>query len=64
MIENPDNFDILTSVEEKNLRQSLCDSCDQKQVTEFGDICNKCACPIEYVVTYKFKKCPLDKWEL
>jgi hypothetical protein len=63
MIEDVNNFDILTSEEEKNQRTSLCDSCEKKQLTEFGNICVGCACPIEYVVKYKFKNCPLDKWK-
>lgn len=24
----------------------------------------KCVCPIEYVITYKFKVCPLVKWNV
>lgn len=64
MIEDPENFDILTDVIEKNIRQSLCDSCDKKQSTEFGDICICCACPIEYVISFKFKQCPLEKWSI
>lgn len=64
MIEDPNNFDILTSNEEKQNRQSLCDSCEKNKNTESGQICDLCVCPIEYVVTYKFKRCPLNKWEV
>jgi hypothetical protein len=64
MIEDPNNFDILTSEEEKQIRQSLCDSCEKNQDTEFGHICESCACPIEYVTMYKFKICPLKKWDV
>lgn len=64
MIEDPNNFNILTSEEEKQIRQSLCNSCEKNKNTEFDKICDACACPIEYVVTYKFKICPLNKWEI
>lgn len=62
MIENPNNFGILSSEEEKQMRQSLCDKCDKNHLTDFGNICDSCACPIDYVVMYKFKICPLNKW--
>ncbi len=64
MIEDPNNFYVLTTEEEKQNRQLLCNSCKKRQDTESGQICNLCACPIEYVVTHKFKKCPLNKWEI
>lgn len=62
MIEDPNNFDIQTSTEEKAKRISLCNSCEK--LTMMNDIptCDACACPIEYVINYKFKICPLNKW--
>ena len=64
MIEDINNFNILTSAEEQLLRKTLCDSCENKRTIESGNICNGCACPIEYVTMYKFKSCPLKKWEV
>jgi len=64
MIEDVNNFNILTSDEEKQQRLLLCNSCEKNQNTDFGNICEGCVCPIEYVVTYKFKICPLKKWNV
>ena len=64
MIKDVNNFDILTTEEEKQTRQSLCNSCEKNQNIQFGNICEGCACPIEYVIMYKFKGCPLNKWEI
>jgi len=58
MIADVNNFGIITSDEEKQSRRSLCDACPEKS----SEICQKCACPIAYVVMYRFKICPLDKW--
>lgn len=59
MIEDVNNFGILTTDAEKTDRLNLCNTCDMKKPT---NICDACACPIDYVITYKFKICPLDKW--
>jgi hypothetical protein len=64
MIEDPNNFGILCSDEEKQTRQSLCNTCSNNRITESGNICDGCACPIEYIIMYKFKNCPLNKWEV
>lgn len=65
MIENVENFNILTDDDEKQFRLNLCNTCVENIETETsGKICNQCACPIEYVVTYKFKICPLEKWSV
>jgi hypothetical protein len=64
MIEDVNNFDILTSEEEKQQRTSLCNSCDKNTKVVNVPTCDACACPIEYVVTYKFKICPLKKWNV
>lgn len=64
MIEDINNFGIETSEEEKNLRQSLCNSCENNKTIANDNICMACACPISYVVLYKYKKCPIDKWTI
>jgi len=65
MIEDPNNFGILTTDDEKTVRLNLCNSCTMRRIDNiFGDICDACACPIDYVTTYKFKICPLNKWEI
>jgi len=65
MIEDPKNFDILTNENEKQVRLNTCNSCEQKEfILQDSFICKACACPIEYVVTYKFKQCPLNKWSI
>lgn len=62
MIENVEDFDVLTTQQEKQTRLNTCSECDNNHATEFGRICNACACPINYVITYKFKMCPIGKW--
>jgi len=62
MIEDVANFDVLTTDLEKNERSALCNTCDENKNVGESPLCIKCACPIEYVVTYKFKACPLNKW--
>lgn len=63
MIEDVNNFGIITTDEEKSVRLNLCDSCEMMRTDSVtGNICDACACPIDYVITYKFKICPLNKW--
>jgi hypothetical protein len=64
MIEDVNNFNVLTSEQEKNKRLNLCNSCSSKTKIQDDEICQECACPITYVTTYKFKMCPLKKWTL
>ena len=64
MIEDVNNFGILTTDEEKQFRLSTCNSCEYKNTTDDQPICMKCACPIEYVITYKFKSCPMEIWKI
>ena len=64
MIEDVNNFDILTTDEEKSKRLTLCNSCEKNTVILDVNTCDSCACPIEYVTTYKFKSCPLNKWDI
>ena len=63
MIEDIDNFGILTSDEEKKSRTSLCANCPEQQSIDKVATCMKCACPIEYVITYRFKMCPIGNWD-
>ena len=62
MIEDPNNFGILTSDKEKQQRITLCASCPEKQIVANAETCMKCACPIDYVITYRFKLCPIGNW--
>ncbi len=64
MIEDVNNFGILTDDIEKNHRLTLCNLCEKKTMVSNTFICDACACPIEYVITYKFKICPLNKWSI
>lgn len=64
MIEDVNNFNVLTSDSEKVERINICQTCDQKQLVGESELCMECACPIDYVVSYKFKQCPLGKWEI
>jgi hypothetical protein len=64
MIEDVNNFNILTSDSEKATRINICKTCDERQIISDSELCMKCACPIEYAVTYKYKECPLGKWEI
>lgn len=63
MIEDVNNFNVLTSDSEKASRSNTCKMCDESKIIADRKLCMKCACPIDYVVTYKFKECPLGKWE-
>ena len=62
MIKDVDNFNILTSEEERTIRLSLCNTCENNNLVDNINTCDRCACPIEYVVTYQFKECPVQKW--
>jgi hypothetical protein len=62
MIEDVNKFGILTSDKEKQDRLYLCNSCEKNIEFQNSRLCQECACPIEYVTTYKFKNCPLKKW--
>lgn len=62
MIDNPENFEVLTSDSEKVNRFALCNSCEKITTMDSISTCDACACPIDYVITYKFKICPLNKW--
>ena len=64
MIEDVNNFNVLTSDQEKQDRLLLCNSCEKNIEFQDSRLCNACACPIDYVVTYKFKICPLEKWSI
>ena len=62
MIEDVNNFNVLTNEKEKQKRLDLCNMCTENKDTPHGNICESCACPIDYVIKYKFKICPLEKW--
>jgi|APFre7841882793_1041355.scaffolds.fasta_scaffold18109_1 hypothetical protein len=62
MIEDVSKFNVLTSELEKQQRMETCNSCENNIELHSGNLCNACACPINYVVAYKFKICPLEKW--
>jgi hypothetical protein len=62
MIKDVENFGILTTEGEKQIRIDLCNSCEKNMLNNSVPTCDMCACPIEYVTTYKFKICPLNKW--
>lgn len=64
MIENVENFNVLTSDQEKQERIALCNSCEKNIDCQGSRLCDACACPIDYVIRYKFKICPLNKWSI
>jgi len=64
MIEDVNNFGILTTESEKMFRQNLCTNCTENVINDGHATCKQCACPIDYVIKYKFKICPLDKWDV
>ena len=64
MIKDVANFNVLTDDIEKEKRLFLCNNCDKKTYIGPREICDACACPIDYVITYKFKICPMEKWEV
>lgn len=64
MIEDVNNFGVLTSEDEKKFRSDTCSSCEKLTMIENIPTCDACACPISYVIQYKFKICPLLKWNV
>jgi hypothetical protein len=45
----------------KRNRSALCEACPENKMNVVPT-CDKCACPIEYVVNYNFKMCPIGRW--
>jgi hypothetical protein len=64
MIEDVNKFGIITTDQEKSQRLSMCNSCEKNIEFQGSNLCIACACPIHYVITYKFKKCPVNKWSI
>ena len=62
MINDIKNFNIPTTDQEKQERLASCEVCPENTESPFGTICARCACPISYVISQKFKTCPLGKW--
>lgn len=52
---------IQTTAAEKQKRSALCGACPENKMN-VAPTCNKCACPIEFVINYNFKMCPMGKW--
>ena len=55
--------EIQTTIEEKNRRKSFCDGCDSVVYHDDVATCKECACPIEFIISFDFKTCPIGKWE-
>lgn len=64
MIKDPANFNVLTDDSERQRRLDLCTACEKKTTLNDVEICDACACPLSYVIKYKFKICPLLKWDV
>lgn len=64
MIKDVENFDVITNAKERQSRLSLCNACEKQIIMLGAPTCDQCACPIEYVISYKFKICPLEKWSV
>lgn len=64
MIKDVENFNVITSDQERQARLALCNACEKQTLILGAPSCDQCACPIEYVISYKFKICPLEKWSI
>lgn len=64
MIKDVENFDVITNDQERQTRLALCNACEKQTIRSGAPICDQCACPIEYVISYRFKICPLEKWNV
>jgi hypothetical protein len=53
-----DNNAVMCSTDEKNYRQSVCNTCEKNN----NDFCIECGCVLEVRTAYKELTCPLDKW--
>lgn len=42
-------------------RKNLCEQCENL-IGEVTPTCNLCACPISYIVSINYNKCPANKW--
>lgn len=62
MIEDINNFNIKTTDSERIERINICGNCEENKIIGDDNLCMKCACPIDYVTSHKYKNCPLGKW--
>jgi hypothetical protein len=45
----------------KQMRESICNDCDQL-TPESGGTCMQCACPKSVLINIESQSCPLEKW--
>lgn len=64
MINDIQNFNIMTTNHDRQIRLNLCNDCSENKKINDIAVCFACACPIEYVTTQKYKECPLHKWTI
>lgn len=62
MIKDIEKFNIATNINEQQLRVTICSSCPHNKFINNEHICEMCACPMEYIVSQKYKECPIGKW--
>ena len=43
-------------------RLSICNQCEHKLNTKFGDICDLCGCILDNKTRIEEERCELDKW--
>jgi hypothetical protein len=52
-----------TTEEERQIRLNFCNLCeDNLLIDKIYQTCNLCACPIEFVIRFKFKECLKGNW--
>jgi len=44
-------------------RLKICNSCEEKKKSNYGDKCGLCGCIIKIKALYKLSKCPAKKWK-
>lgn len=64
MITDLEKFNIRTGIDEEQQRVIICTSCPKNSFINNEHICTMCACPISYIITQKYKNCPLGNWKV
>jgi len=55
---------IITTKEQRELRESICTGCAERVMLFGRPVCGKCKCPLSGKVLLTNSKCPLNKWPI
>ena len=62
MIKDVEKFNVRTTIDEEQQRVVICSNCPKNIIVNNEYICELCACPMSYIISQKYKECPLGKW--